>query len=468
MATYALLIDDRYCALARDGVVLDASPSVVLPGAGGAPDAIGDAALARVRLQPTDVSSRHWAEIARDASPSSRALGFVNEELAQRLANATDTIESLWIAVPARFEGRALANVLSVARARGLAVAGFVDAATVTAAALELPRAVLAIDVGLHHVSVTGVDAHEAARDDADGAESLRRRRAVVSEGGGLLELYDAWLELASAAMVRRTRFDPLHEAASEQQLFDRLPPFVAQAARAGSATIAVEVRGERFEVALGREQLAEAGERVYREIVRALHELRPAGTRVAIVAPPLVRALPGLVERLQQFVDCELIFVPDGVAAAAASRLAPHLGASGDAVRWLRRLPRQVPLALDAPLERDRLGTSGMRPAAASHVLYAGRAWPLASEPIVVGRLQAPGSQPSIQLPEGLAAVSRRHCTLLRDGDDVFLVDHSRYGTTVNGERVAGRTVLRAGDTIRIGEPGVELALIAVGPSVA
>ncbi|HEX7417054.1 MAG TPA: FHA domain-containing protein, partial [Steroidobacteraceae bacterium] len=69
------------------------------------------------------------------------------------------------------------------------------------------------------------------------------------------------------------------------------------------------------------------------------------------------------------------------------------------------------------------------------------------------------------IVLPEGLAAVSRSHCTLLREADAVVLVDHSRYGTFVNGERVAGRTVLRAGDTIRIGEPGVELALISVAP---
>jgi pSer/pThr/pTyr-binding forkhead associated (FHA) protein len=43
-------------------------------------------------------------------------------------------------------------------------------------------------------------------------------------------------------------------------------------------------------------------------------------------------------------------------------------------------------------------------------------------------------------------------------------LVDHSRHGTLVNGERVAGRARLRAGDVLRIGEPGVELPLIAVG----
>jgi pSer/pThr/pTyr-binding forkhead associated (FHA) protein len=59
---------------------------------------------------------------------------------------------------------------------------------------------------------------------------------------------------------------------------------------------------------------------------------------------------------------------------------------------------------------------------------------------------------------------VSRLHCTLRAEAGRVVLVDHSRHGTWVNGERVAGRARLRAGDRLRIGEPGVQLELIAVG----
>ena len=65
--------------------------------------------------------------------------------------------------------------------------------------------------------------------------------------------------------------------------------------------------------------------------------------------------------------------------------------------------------------------------------------------------------------LAEGLAGVSRLHCTLRDEAEAIVLVDHSRHGTWVNGERVAGRARLRAGDRLRIGDPGVELALIAV-----
>jgi pSer/pThr/pTyr-binding forkhead associated (FHA) protein len=41
---------------------------------------------------------------------------------------------------------------------------------------------------------------------------------------------------------------------------------------------------------------------------------------------------------------------------------------------------------------------------------------------------------------------------------------DLSSWGTFVNGERVAGRAVLAAGDRVRVGSPGIELVLIASG----
>ncbi len=96
--------------------------------------------------------------------------------------------------------------------------------------------------------------------------------------------------------------------------------------------------------------------------------------------------------------------------------------------------------------------------------MLWEGRAYPLQPDTLVGGR--EPTTNPrSIALPDGLAGVSRRHCTFVHDGDELLLLDHSSFGTFVNGERVQERVRIYAGDRVRVGEPGIELTLIAVGP---
>jgi FHA domain len=283
---------------------------------------------------------------------------------------------------------------------------------------------------------------------------------------------------------VKRTRFDPLHDAATEQQVFEAIPALSQDAARTGSAMASVTKGTERFEAALTRDQFSQAAQPIYRSIVGLLHQLRPAGTSIAIVIPQLAANLPGLREQLEQFVGCELVSVPDGFAAAATSLLdLPEPQTDDASVRLLRRLPLApranladgVTGAHDAygltreahAATREVLGQRRVAGPAASHVLWDGRAYSLNAESLVVGRGPAE-SPPYIALPDGLAGVSRRHCTFVHDGDELVLLDHSTFGTFVNGERVQERVRIHAGDRVRLGEPGVELALIAVGEVAA
>jgi pSer/pThr/pTyr-binding forkhead associated (FHA) protein len=67
------------------------------------------------------------------------------------------------------------------------------------------------------------------------------------------------------------------------------------------------------------------------------------------------------------------------------------------------------------------------------------------------------------LQLPEGVAGLSRRHCTLLRSPQGALVIDHSRHGTYVDGMRVSGRRLLPAGCTLRLGTPGIELPLVTL-----
>ena len=110
--------------------------------------------------------------------------------------------------------------------ASAMPVAGVVDAAVAACAELPAHATVLHLDIHLHQAVLTQLQ----------GASLLRRSRVEIAPRVGIKALHAAWAHLISEAMVRRTRFDPLHHAASEQQL---LP------AAAGLACSAVCRRGD-------------------------------------------------------------------------------------------------------------------------------------------------------------------------------------------------------------------------------
>ena len=92
---------------------------------------------------------------------------------------------------------------------------------------------------------------------------------------------------------------------------------------------------------------------------------------------------------------------------------------------------------------------------------MYDGRAWPIGTTPLPVGTA-APAAGRGLAVEAG-PGISRLHCRLFADADGAWLEDQSTYGTYLNGDRVGGRTALRAGDRLRLGNPGVELELVRV-----
>jgi len=456
MGVFAIELDDRAVSLARGGQVLTSAPSAVFDGSPNGPPA-GAPAWRELRLRPMATSARHLGAVLSQRDLSTRAERLVEAELKARLAEHPPLEgDRVWVVAPARVEPKGLEVLLGVAHRLGLSVDGFMDSAAVTAATLISERSAIVLELGLHHAAATAVD-----RDTGQ----ARRRRTVVSRRGGFIDLYQVWLDLIGKTMVKRTRFDPLHDAATEQQLFDALPALTREVAERGDTTATVSKGQTRFDVALTRDQFTQAAEPVYRALIALLHQLRSAGTAVDIVMPRTVSELPGMRQALEQFIGCELASTPDGFSAAAASLLdLPARPEGDDVVPLLRRLPLQSRRAIANTVSLEGLGQRRAGGPAPSHVLLEGRAYSLTADTLVVGRAPEPADARHVALPDGLAGVSRRHCSFVRDGDEMILLDHSTFGTFVNGERVQERVRVHAGDRVRLGEPGVELALIAVG----
>jgi len=354
-----------------------------------------------------------------------------------------------WFALAPPPDTTALGELLQRLRAGGQSVRGFVDRATLLAAWLELPAPLVVLEWSRSRTSIS-----VAAR-ATDGA-SLRRQ---VSLPGGARALTSAWLELARATLVQQTRFDPLHDLRHEARLRAELPRLAAAAAHGGQAGLAIEAATGQLELQLTRDQFAAAAAAVLQPLAAALRSLAAVNGNGTLLVPEAMLEIPGITAVLDGARFARALRFDAGLVTRALQQLPASPAAAGGAVPYRTQLPLlagPAPAPVLVPLELPGTQPEVM----ATHVVYRGRAVPLTADGVVLGRDAA---QSTLPLPEGSAGLSRRHCTLRREAGRSQVIDHSHYGTWLDGARVRGRALLPAGSTLRLGEPGVELQLVAL-----
>jgi len=449
--TLALELNDAGLILARDGQLVAEEPGCAM--LDGQRPETGTAALARARLQPLYAETRYWQDLgtAPLARPMPAAASFAEIAFAQlaALARAAGVVGSpVLYAVPAWYSREQLAVLLGVGGEAGLPAAGLVDAALAAAALEPAPDSVVQLELTMHRAAVTVLE-HTG---------ELRRSRYELLPRHGRAALEQAWVEMVAAAFVRKTRFDPLHEAASEQRLWDSLPGWLAALEHGEVLTMELPAGESSPVIELGRADFAAAVQGLYDDVLHVLQRARPTRGPLHVRVSHRWAGLPGFAERLAELRDCTVLELPRGAAALGALAYGRDLSREPGRIALVQRLP--VPRASGAAqstVPAMRVAVSD-RP---THVVHRGHAWPLASDALHVGA-GVPAGRRALAIDAG-PGVSRQHCRLWLDADGAWLEDHSTYGTFLNGERVGGRVALRLGDRLRVGNPGVELELVRV-----
>jgi len=441
---YGIHFDHHTLSIARDGELLASEPLAVETAAQ-VPSA-GSAALVVSRGRPDEVSLGHWRELGRNEGAS---RNVAREMIAQLHAlNITERIEAV-VAVPADLDVGALSALRGALHAAGIDARAFVDAGALSAAAIVERGHYVLLDAGWRSATAARV---------AGGAECAVEE-SFVSERANLLDIYDLWLIAVSAAMVKNTRFDPLLSLAVEQRLFAALPQIAARAATEGKVEAALEENGSRFAVEVEAQLFADAAQPFYRELARLARSARIAGQSAALVLPAESRRWPGFLPRLLENEQDGVVIAPAGLAAVAASL---QVAEAEGAPRLRRRVARIADHSLAAAIEYvSAATTSPGRALPVTHILYGGDSMRFPESGLVIGTEEV-SNTPHITLPRAAAGVSRRHCSLRREGERTVLIDHSRYGTWINGARVRERAAVRPGDRVRVGTPGVEFTLIS------
>ncbi|MDH3211326.1 MAG: hypothetical protein OEM05_02465 [Myxococcales bacterium] len=451
MPTVAIELNDAGVTIARQGTLLPESPGYAL--VDGEQLVVGAEAREQARLQPRHVHSRFWDRLALDPLPRPTPLARTQADLAcahlsQIWGHVREGCDGVVFAVPGSFSHAQLGLLLGIAQSCSMPVAGMVDAAVAATPASESGHNLVHVDLQLHRAVVTGLRF----------TTSLMRTGVGTNAQAGLASLHDAAVKLIAELFVRHTRFDPLHRARTEQQLYDLLPECLGRLRRDDRVEIRMRAGGKTHGAVLRHDWLLEALGPRYRQIAELIEETREPGEPTLVNLSSRANALPGLADLLGGLSGCEVVVLEPGAAALGALAREAEIRSAEGSVRFVSALGggrRVVPVRESKPpRERETL-----RP---THVLHRDVAHRIGTTPLAIGTAIA-DAEPGIRLAPSSRSAPPGRCAIFLDGSEVRIEDHGESGTLVNDEKVEGTAQLHVGDRIRVSASGEELRLIAV-----
>jgi len=398
--TGVLEINDFELTLYRAGDVIYQAPAMAI--VRDADMLFGEAALKQFRLFPRQANQQYLAKLNADplSEPAKLAANHADLVYLHMKELTQVTSDPLIVAVPGNLSRDQLGVLLGISQEAGIEVRGFVDSAVAAVASTPSPAALHHLDVHLQHFVVTEISV------DAE----VARRRAEEVRDCGVANLVTGWMNLISDRFVRETRFDPLHAADSEQQLYNQVYEWLNGVHHHQEFGVVIRTAGGERRVEVPKHEL----ESKALQRCRALLDALPASAEVAVSAR--AARIPGLVAALRAAGHGVQLLAAHAVG-VSCQRHRDQIVGDGTDMRLVTRLPaHEVIRPAPAPPAKPVAPTP-------THLLCENVAVPLAV-----------GAEVPIRMQE--------------DGPWLGAAD----GIVLNGRRLTADTRLKVGDVINAG----------------
>jgi hypothetical protein len=437
MAAAILELNDHELRLEKDAQIVARSPGCAI--VSGTNIEVGEAACKQAHLHPRDFHNRFWYQLNQASLRKSTRAARHHADLAFRhlehIHKAAGAPETLVFAIPGGFSKEQLALLLGIADACKIKTLALVDAAVASAADCVAPGTYRHIEIQLHRAVVTDlvIDDH------------VSRGSLDVIDGAGFDKLCSRFVAFVADQFLAQSRFDPLHQAHTEQVLFNELPTWLQLLHTRREIKVHIEYRLTRFEARIARDDLIAVAQPTYNEIRDriAARDRCLIGSRLA--------ALPGFVNApATQFI------LPESAVFGGCAEIAERTLEPSGGLTLLTRLKASVAPTIGA--SGDTQVPSGTAPAAdpVTHVLCGARAYELGTTPLYLS-----GHGGAARSPSTHAVANLR---LVRGGTEVAAENGARL--RLNGLPVETSTAVAAGDEITVeGSAVVYLPISVVAP---
>ncbi|MCV6604304.1 MAG: hypothetical protein OIF34_03295, partial [Porticoccaceae bacterium] len=251
----------------------------------------GEAARSRAWLDPQQSFQQYWQQLnltplALHTNSARHHADLAYAQL-QQLYKDSGEPEQVIVAAPGSFNREQLGLLLGLAKALPFTAVGLVDSALAAVATQPPAGSAVHLDIQQHQSLITRFDNRGELR--SDGVE--------VISNLGMKHLLDHWAHQIADQFIRQYRYDPLHTADGEQQLYDQLPGWLASLQREPQVALSLQSSKGTFELSLMRDQLLASAEARLTQLQQAVEDQRQNGETLYI--SHRAAQIPGLRRRL-------------------------------------------------------------------------------------------------------------------------------------------------------------------------
>ncbi|HSQ86457.1 MAG TPA: FHA domain-containing protein [Desulfobacterales bacterium] len=419
---------------------------------------VGKPASDKAHLYPLQVINRYWDQLNTEPLKQKNRFAQNHAEIAYaHLSYVWETVkpygDELIIAVPDFYNREQLGLILGVAQELSIPVKGFVSLPIAASTQAYENAMLLHLDIHLHRFEI--IHLHQD--------KYLTSKNSVTIQEISLEQLYRNWAETIAEVFVHATRFDPLHQAATEQELYNRLPSILGIFKHQSSFLFEISHGKDRYRINLLRDILFQKSGTIYNNIRRFIEKLRDDHGKnnhlTVLQMTHRVSCLPGLKEKLLEIENCQIIELEPGAGALGALKLRDQLADEyfKNGATFFTNRPWQLTGSKTYRAASDNTSYI-IHP---SHLLYGNVAYPISENPLVIGSDQYSFGK-GIHIEAKVSDVSKKHCTVHRENDRIVLTDYSSQGTFVDNQQVKECITLELGQIIRLGTSKESMRLIA------
>jgi len=303
----------------------------------------GEPALRVARMHPQQANQQYLKRMNGDPllQPVRIAANHADLVYLHLKELAALTGDDVVLAVPGTVNGEQLGVLLGICQEVGIQVSGFVNAAVAAVTTTPVPERVLYLDVFLQHVQVSEL----SVRDE------VRHERSFEVRDCGFSNLLDGWVNLIADRFVQETRFDPLHTADSEQQLYNQVYDWVRGPHHRNEVFIEIVHGDQRRTVEI---PAADLELKAQQRVDRLLDVMPAEGT---LVLSARAARLPGMSNRLRSAGRELCLLKADAVALGCAAHL-PLLRSADGELKLVTRLPHSHGITPAVATQSDRTPT--------------------------------------------------------------------------------------------------------------